>query len=116
MTMRDLYPYLAISTQKRIFYVLYGTVTTVPFEGQRCVINLLFRHRSEFRRRDYERDHTREERRRDANTKHTFFDVLLTVHLRIFISVFNQLDGQILFHNEFYFMPLHVSSTCARNM
>ena len=29
-----------------------------------------------------------------------FFDVLLTVHLSIFISVFNQ----------------HVSSTCARNM
>ena len=42
---------------------------------------------------DYERDHTREERRRDADTKHTFFDVLLTVHLSIFISVFNQLDA-----------------------
>jgi len=34
----------------------------------------------------------------------------------IFISVFNQLDAQNLFHNKFYFMPLHVSSTCARNM
>jgi len=33
-----------------------------------------------------------------------------------FISVFNQLDAQNLFHNKFYFMPLHVSSTCARNM
>ena len=46
------------------------------------------------------------------------FDVLLTVHLSIFISVFNQLDAQNLFHNKFYFMPLHVSSTCAcaRNM
>jgi len=33
----------------------------------------------------------------------TNFDVLLTVHLSIFISVFNQLDA-------------HVSSTCARNM
>jgi len=39
------------------------------------------------------------------------FDVLLTVHLSIFISVFNQLDTQNLFHNKFYFMPLHVSST-----
>ena len=46
----------------------------------------------------------------------TFFDVLLTVHLSIFISVFNQLDAQNLFHNKFYFMPLHISSTCARNM
>jgi len=33
-----------------------------------------------------------------------------------FISVFNQLDAQNLFHNKFYFMALHVSSTCARNM
>jgi uncharacterized Tic20 family protein len=39
-----------------------------------------------------------------------FFDVLLTVHLSIFISVFNQLDAQNLFYNKFYFMPLHVSS------
>ena len=46
----------------------------------------------------------------------TLFDVLLTVYLSIFISVFNQLDAQNLFHNKFYFMPLHVSSTCARNM
>jgi hypothetical protein len=30
-----------------------------------------------------------------------------------FISVFNQLDAQNLFHNKFYFMSLHVSSTCA---
>ena len=29
---------------------------------------------------------------------------------RLFISVFNQLDAQNLFHNKFYFMPLHVSS------
>jgi len=41
------------------------------------------------------------------------FDVLLTVHLSIFISVFNQLDALNLFHSKFYFMPLHVSSTCA---
>ena len=41
------------------------------------------------------------------------FDVLLTVHLSIIISVFNQLDAQNLFHNKFDYMPLHVSSTCA---
>ena len=29
--------------------------------------------------------------------------------LTFFISVFNQLDAQNLFHNKFYFMPLHVS-------
>ena len=28
-------------------------------------------------------------------------------------TVFKQLDAQNLFHNKFYFMPLHVSSTCA---
>ena len=43
-----------------------------------------------------------------------FFDVLLPVHLSIFVSVFNQLDAQNLFYNKFYFVPLHVSSTCAR--
>jgi len=32
-----------------------------------------------------------------------------------FISVFNQTDAQNLFHNKFYFMPLHVSSTCAHH-
>jgi len=32
-----------------------------------------------------------------------------------FISVFNPLDAQNLFHNKFYFMPLHVSSTCAHH-
>jgi len=36
--------------------------------------------------------------------------------VRFFISVFNQLDAQNLFHNKFYFMPLDVSSTCVRNM
>ena len=45
----------------------------------------------------------------------TLFDVLMTVHLSIFISVINQLDAQNLFHNKFYFMPLHVSSTCAHH-
>jgi len=44
-----------------------------------------------------------------------FFDVLLTVHLSIFISVFNQLGTQNLFHSKSYFMPLHVSSTCAHH-
>jgi len=41
----------------------------------------------------------------------TDFDVLLTVHLNIFISEFNQLDAQNLLYSKFYFMPLHVSST-----
>ena len=50
-----------------------------------------------------------------TNYKFTNFDVLLTVHLSIFISVFNQLDAQNLFHNKFYFMPLHASSTCAHH-
>jgi len=44
-----------------------------------------------------------------------FFYFLLTVHISIFISVFNQLDAQNLFHNKFYFIPLHVSSTCAHH-
>jgi len=34
---------------------------------------------------------------------------------RAFISVFNQLDAKNLFHNKLYFMPLHVSSTCAHH-
>jgi len=46
----------------------------------------------------------------------SFFDVLLTVlHLNIFILVFNQLDAQNLFHNNFYYMPLHVLSTCVHH-
>jgi len=32
-----------------------------------------------------------------------------------FISVFNQLDAQNLFHNKFYFMSLHVSCKCAHH-
>jgi len=36
-------------------------------------------------------------------------------HCLLFISVFNQLDAQNLFHNKFYFTPLHVSSTCAHH-
>jgi len=48
--------------------------------------------------------------------KYEDFDVLLTVlHLSIFISVFNQLVAQNLFHNKFYLMPLHVSSKCAHH-
>jgi len=39
----------------------------------------------------------------------------MIVHLSIFISVFDQLVAQNLFHNKFYFMPLHVSSTCAHH-
>jgi len=37
-----------------------------------------------------------------GNNIRPFFEVLLTVHLSIFISVFNQLDAQNLFHNKFY--------------
>ena len=51
-----------------------------------------------------------------GNTNIADFNVLLTVRLSIFISLFNRLDAQNLFHNKFYFMPLHVSSTYARNM
>jgi len=46
------------------------------------------------------------------NNLSLIFDVLLTVHLSIFISVFNQLDAQNLFHNKFYFITLHVSNIC----
>jgi len=46
------------------------------------------------------------------NRYNTFFDVLLTVRLSVFISVINQLDAHnCCFYNKFYFMPLHVSST-----
>jgi hypothetical protein len=31
----------------------------------------------------------------------------------LFISVFNQLDAQNMFNNKFYYITLHVSSTCA---
>jgi len=46
-------------------------------------------------------------------TRETNFNV---TEYQIFISVFNQLHAQNLFHNKFCFTPLHVSSTCARNM
>ena len=39
----------------------------------------------------------------------------LRIRQGIFISVFNQLDEQNLFHNKFYFVPLHVSSTCGHH-
>jgi len=42
----------------------------------------------------------------------------LTTYLsqkKIFISVFNQLDAQNLFYSKFYFMPLHVLSTCGHH-
>jgi hypothetical protein len=51
----------------------------------------------------------------DRGTVRNIFWLLLTVHLSIFISVFNQLDAQNLFYNKFYFMPLYVSSTCAHH-
>jgi len=42
------------------------------------------------------------------------FDVLLTVHLSICISVIIQLDAESYVLQYVYFMPLHVSSTCAK--
>ena len=48
--------------------------------------------------------------------KHLYsFDILLTVHLSIFISVVNQLDAQNFCFTISYFVPLHVSSTCAHH-
>jgi len=44
-----------------------------------------------------------------------FFNVLLSVHLSIFISVINQLDAQHFVLQYVYFMPLHVSSRCAHH-
>jgi len=40
---------------------------------------------------------------------------LLNSLYTFFISLFNQLDAQNLFHSKFYFTPLHVSSTCAHH-
>ena len=40
----------------------------------------------------------------------------LFMYFYVFISVFNQLDAQNLFYSKFYFVSVHVSSTCARNM
>ena len=40
---------------------------------------------------------------------------VLRQRYKFFISVFNQLYAQNLFHNKFYFMPLHVSSTCVHH-
>ena len=42
-----------------------------------------------------------------------YFDVSLTVHLSVFISVINQLYAQSFVLQQVYFMPLHVSSICA---
>ena len=41
-----------------------------------------------------------------------FFDVLLTVHLSIFISVFNQLDAE----NFYFTVSLFQASTCFEHM
>ena len=40
---------------------------------------------------------------------------MLAEYTGIIISVFNQIDVQNLFHNKFYLIPLHVSSTCAHH-
>jgi len=50
------------------------------------------------------------------NISFTNFDILLTVlHLSIFLSIINQLDAQNFCSTIIYFMPLHVSSTCAHH-
>ena len=36
-------------------------------------------------------------------------------YLKRLFYLTNQLDVQNLFHSKFYFMPLHVSSTCAHH-
>jgi hypothetical protein len=46
----------------------------------------------------------------------SYLNVLLTVNLSIFISVFNQFDAQNLFHNRFYFMPLQVGALPCTNL
>jgi len=40
---------------------------------------------------------------------------LFVLQDKILSQYFNQLDAQNLFHNKFYFIPLHVSSTCAHH-
>ena len=42
-------------------------------------------------------------------------DILLTVHLSIFILEINQLDAHNFCFTVVYFMPVHVSSTCAHH-
>ena len=48
----------------------------------------------------------------DGPDDHFFFDVLLTVHLSIFISVINQLDAQ----NVCFATSLFHASTCFEHM
>jgi len=50
-----------------------------------------------------------------ASENEWFFELKDYINNKYLISVFEQLDAQILFHNKFYFMPLHVSSTCAHH-
>jgi len=72
-----------------------------------------------FRRKDFKFDELIYEfimKYCEHNNSCLFFDVLRTVHLSIFILVINQLDAHNLFYSKFYFMPLYVSSTCARNI
>jgi len=48
--------------------------------------------------------------------KDTFCDILLTVHLSIFISVVNQLDAHNLFYNKFISCFYMFRASYARNM
>ena len=47
------------------------------------------------------------------NILRTFFDVLLTVHLSIFILVINQLDAQNLFYGKFISCLYMFRAPCA---
>ena len=51
----------------------------------------------------------------EVSKKYKFFDVLLTVHLSIFISVFNQLDAQNLFHSKFISCLYMFRALCAHH-
>jgi hypothetical protein len=50
---------------------------------------------------------------RIINKRRRNFDVLLTVHLRIFILVINQLHAQNLFYNKFISCPYMFRAPCA---
>ena len=76
------------------------------YKAQRTCPTRCTLEKSGFRTSAYAFTSLRWNKQRDSFFIH--FDVLLTVHLSIFISVFNQPDAQNLFHSKFYFMPLHV--------
>ena len=60
-------------------------------------------------------DYQRKKRAQCINISHSF-NVLLTVHLSIFILVINQLDAQNLLYNKFTSCLYIFRAPCARNM